>query len=505
MTDHVSVMSYGATGDGSTNDTAAFASALATGKPVFVPKTTAAYMIADLDIPANSIILGAGDKSLIRPHSSVTSFVFDLGSNDDILISGLAFDVDKTSHSGVMVIHGEDCTRVTVRDCVLEEAGEIGIHLVRSTDCTIDKVTVKEYVSHGILFGTTSSYVNTNCRVLDCVVETAESSAHGIMIQAGRRCLVQGNSATGGGCFGIHFEGCEHSTIIGNTTANTYREGISLLESKFCAVADNRCYWDGEEGVDFGISMWGETAPCSYNVISGNTVVNSSMSGIAIAGTEEATSLNHVTGNTIINCNRAEDAEGAGVLVYGDASFYNFVSDNQIFDDAANLRFGVNDGTAGGAPTGTVMRNNQAIGNYSSFAIVNPAATAITALNYQGLRAYTPASVAPGTGAFGSAPTVVAKYYEVDRLVFLTVSITVASNGTGATDVRIDLPHAAASYSGADVSWVLAGRTEATSGAMLLGVIADGATSMRIFRYDNAYPVTSNGSRLVLSGFYERA
>jgi parallel beta-helix repeat protein len=504
MTDFVNVLDYGAVGDGTSNDTSAFAAALAADKPVFVPRTAASYLIANLAIPSNATIFGEGDLSLIEPHGTSPTYVFNLGSADDIHISGLAFEVDKSVHGSTLVIRGDGCERVTVSDCRMTKAGSIGVHLVNSTDCTVEKTSIAEYASHGILFGITSTNVNTNCRVLDCTVSTAASTAHGIMVQGGRRCLVQGNSATGGGCFGIHFEGCEQSQIADNTTANTYREGISLLESKYCSISNNQCYWDGDTGVDFGISVCGEQAPCSYNSISDNTVLNSNLSGIAIAGADEQTAVNHVSNNTIINCNREDLGNGAGVIVYGDAALDNLVTDNFAFDDTGKMRYGVlDDGDP--SPYGTVIRNNRAFGSGSFIAPVGRADGSLAALNDQGFRAWANPNARSGTGSISQLGDVFVRFYEIERLVFIEVSVTVDTNGTGATDVRVDLPFPAATYASSNVSWVLAGRTEVTAGGMLQGVISDGGTYMRIFRYDNAYPVVANGTRLVLSGFYERA
>jgi hypothetical protein len=55
------VLDYGAVGDGTTDDTAAFNAAIATGKKVYVPKTTNGYVVNNVGVVTNMVI--EGEKS----------------------------------------------------------------------------------------------------------------------------------------------------------------------------------------------------------------------------------------------------------------------------------------------------------------------------------------------------------------------------------------------------------------------------------------------------------
>ncbi len=107
-------------------------------------------------------------------------------------------------------------------------------------------------------------------------------------------------------------------------------------------------------------------------------------------------------------------------------------------------------------------------------------------------------TVTSGTGSITTLGAVVAQYRQVGMMVFISLNITITTNGTGATDVRATLPFASASMA------VMAGRENAVTGDMIQGIIAAGGGLMRMFTYNNAYPGGS-GYNLHISGWYERS
>lgn len=56
----VSVLDFGAVGDGTTNDTTAFSNAVATGKPVFVPQASSFYSLTSLTAAQQKMLFGPG-------------------------------------------------------------------------------------------------------------------------------------------------------------------------------------------------------------------------------------------------------------------------------------------------------------------------------------------------------------------------------------------------------------------------------------------------------------
>lgn len=108
---------------------------------------------------------------------------------------------------------------------------------------------------------------------------------------------------------------------------------------------------------------------------------------------------------------------------------------------------------------------------------------------------YTP-TVTSGTGALTTV-SATGRYKTIGKTVFIAVTVTITTNGTGATNIRATLPNTAASG-----TYVLSGRENAISGKMLQGLILPSVTVITLFNYDNTYP-GANGASIVLSGVYE--
>jgi hypothetical protein len=89
--DTVSVSSFGAVGNGTTNDSAAFQAAINSGAPVFVPYTASGFALEDtITLPAGSSITGDSFSNIIS-RVDTSEFVFEI-TGDDVDISGLRID-----------------------------------------------------------------------------------------------------------------------------------------------------------------------------------------------------------------------------------------------------------------------------------------------------------------------------------------------------------------------------------------------------------------------------
>jgi hypothetical protein len=102
----VSVLDYGAKGDGTTDDTAAFVAALAVGRPVYLPQPSVAYIVGDCAVPSGSQIFACGAANyssivggpVVRRKAGCTS-VFTIDGAKNIRLAGFTVDgVDQTCH-----------------------------------------------------------------------------------------------------------------------------------------------------------------------------------------------------------------------------------------------------------------------------------------------------------------------------------------------------------------------------------------------------------------------
>jgi hypothetical protein len=114
--------------------------------------------------------------------------------------------------------------------------------------------------------------------------------------------------------------------------------------------------------------------------------------------------------------------------------------------------------------------------------------------------AYTP-TVTPTSGAFTTLGAVSARYKQVGKLLYLSVSVAITTNGTAAGGVNISLPPG---FAAGSIHQMLSGRENAVTGSMLQGIVTATTSTVVVFNYNNSYP-GGNGTVLVLGGVIEVA
>jgi len=105
-------------------------------------------------------------------------------------------------------------------------------------------------------------------------------------------------------------------------------------------------------------------------------------------------------------------------------------------------------------------------------------------------------TVTSQTGTITTVGTVVARYAQAGKNVYFSLSITITTNGTGATAVLASLPLTP------KAATIVSGRETAIGGKALTGTLTGGSANMQILNYDNSYP-GGNSYVLVLGGVYE--
>lgn len=494
LRDTVSVKDFGAVGDGTTDDTAAFEAALAAARMVFVPGTTASYRVDNVSVPTGRTLYGEGVASKLTPFTVGAAYVLDLdASGSDVTIRDLWVDAPKATYPGKILVVASSPTRLRIEGCKIS-GGAGPVFLVSAVDCVVERCSVSGFVNSGITISATS----LRNKVLNCTIDATGSTLNGILFGGNTGTVISGNTVKSSGVFGIFGDSSTSCIVSGNTVTETIREGINLNSCKNCTITGNTVHFlsSGSVSTDFGISLWGSGGTSLNNSITGNTVVNSFLSGIALAGDEGLQAYNIVSGNTIENCGRSNLADTAGVVVYGSSALDNLVCGNLIFDDAGVLKYGVFDDPVVGAPAGTIIRGNKVEG--AATADVSRSATSVEAMNGRALRTWTP-TITAASGTITTLGTVAGHYYEVEKMVFFTLSIAITTNGTGTGDVRASLPFTASA-----VPAIQAGRETMANGRQLSGFVDASSTIVRIAQYDNSYP-GADGVVLRLSGWYERA
>ena len=309
----LSVLDYGAVGDGVTNDTTAVQTAVnaaaAAGLPLYFP--AGIYKLSDwVVIPTGSRLYGS-DATILSGGGAgfqLSTFTTGYGGAHDILLEGLTFDCENTLTSAILLMHNKDIRivgchftnmpdghfielnssqNVSIEDCsfigngwtayqyeainidVATQAGYPSgtaeswdgttcdnIHIAR---CTFQNVEAAAGNHGSVVFNGTALY-STNIYISDCVIDTAYN---GIQLHATRGALVANCIMNNISNFGIMFANVSSGSMTGNyfATPTTSTSRGYRLESD---------------------TVSGTTYSCSKIRIQNNTCVGLAQYGIGI-------------------------------------------------------------------------------------------------------------------------------------------------------------------------------------------------------------------------------
>ena len=359
--DYVSVKDFGATGDGSTDDSTAVQAALSSGAlSVYFPKGT--YILGTTcTIPSSVRVCGSGWGSIIKAKSTLASTTLGsatvyvlltnstpTGGNSKILIEDLAFDMTNKDVAGAHCVHLRNCTNSHVRRCSTQY-GDDGVAMTLANGCTISHCDGREHANAAFdMWETTidSAIINNNIYGSS----GGRGQLYGILVTGltildvaatSSRVKVQGNTIYGvqgpgiwiqGGVVGAQTGAVTYCNVTGNIIGNMISNaGIRLSEGTGHVVANNiiASTWQG------GIQIQGEAsagaAGAAQNcIIKGNYLtgingstnggidaifIGNSGNGTLVEGNTVITGLHKYAlsfGSTTSGCKQANNILGAG-------------------------------------------------------------------------------------------------------------------------------------------------------------------------------------------------
>lgn len=309
----------GAKTDGS-NAATAINAALAASSTSVVYLPPGIYTItSSINLVSNKRITGAGRNSVLLVGSTVATAAL-LGSSASAVADVRLdfFKIDMAWAAGRTAIHAIQITngaRPSMDHLQILNSGGAGILLqglnagggtpdAKVTNCTIDGTGLADLT---IGFGIQVKDNSPRAIIADNKLRNIKGGM-GIGMNGSvgtgfpTQCVIANNSGTmAPSTTGFEFigitAGCNHNSITGNTTDQTYDNGISISGN--------------------------------YNAVTGNVVTNCWNHGIGVAG-----SGNTIVGNTIRNVGRENSSQYGGVSI--DAGAWNTVANNFIFDDNAD-------------------------------------------------------------------------------------------------------------------------------------------------------------------------
>jgi parallel beta-helix repeat protein len=332
----VNVLSFGATGDGVTNDTAAIQAALdaAGSSAVYLPRGT--YRVSGVTLSSGQTLQGDGKgQTVLLANVSDTDGISAVGSSGTHLTNVIIRDLTVqgySSGSNQSCISLDYVDGATIHDVELMSARINGLDIFRSTNVRVDRVDVHDVETFGILCYESIGVTVSNSYVYD-------------LDEAGR------------GHLGLQFKNCVACKAVGNRFSNiegygfyTWTDGLGTDCANITAIGNT---FSGIAGTAGG----GEFARLSVyihttnNVVIAGNHVYDSWGGVAVESSSDVV----VSGNRIVG----PDDGGSGVSLYqvNRAS----IADNVI----SGLPTGV--AITGGSDTVTASGNIVTDGVYSSY------------------------------------------------------------------------------------------------------------------------------------------
>lgn len=314
LEDSVSVESFGAKGDGVTDDTAAITAALASGRPLrFGPNT---YLLSGQWTPsvASTVLLGTPGQTVIRRGAQSSGGAWISIASASFYASGILFDANAAiTTDGWAVLVTPTCTKAVFETCAFTGAGgpTMGCGLtVQASDPEAVQYEIRDCEAYG-------------------------NAVHGIWVQAVMGVAITGTRAHDNGSYGIVID---------------YTDPTFAQKLRLCLVANCRA-WNNQRGISIGNfnqsntipPVWGNANPDALAILVANNICHdNTYYGIAVAGQALA-----VTGNMLVD----NGANGAGLLAN---TAYSLISGNTIVWLTGAAPYGID---AGGAIHGDIVGN----------------------------------------------------------------------------------------------------------------------------------------------------
>ena len=314
-TNIVSLREFGGVGDGATDDSAAFRTALlyaTNGATIIIDGVFGITNVAvDIINKTNLTIQGIGEGSGFISLDDVTTG-YQSGAViaqlcDNLVINNIQFDGAGNDVIGIVY---SNCVNSTISKCeIFDTGGLAAVFDVRGLDNTYDRNHIHDTVSNG-----------ESCRGLYIGNVNTGHESIGAMISHN---LIQDTAATGiGGTL-------QDGDIVGNRVFNTAGSGIAMGSSENSVYRDVNIVGNKLMGNAFQGIQWDQVDDqiISGIGITGNTIWSNDGSGIYIYGSEHTT----IVGNEIFDNNTDATGTDRGIALFGYNKHTKIIG-NDIYD-----------------------------------------------------------------------------------------------------------------------------------------------------------------------------
>ena len=254
LADARSIESFGAVGDGVTDDTNAFIAAIASGRPIRLDGRT--YVVnGPLNVIGTISVIGVAAVSIIRRTRLVSSSNWISIASPSFQAMGVIFDAGEVAGADLAAVTiTSSCTSATFVDCGFVNAigatqgnglsitGQVG-SAYRLSSCIFENNGL-----HGVWATGTGDFVAEGCL-------TTGNDNCGIRIEPGVACTIRDNTSIG--------------NEIGVSVGAWSMGAAPRPAGPFCCIARNACLNNGS----WGIAVAATGALLIDNIVSGNGTV----------------------------------------------------------------------------------------------------------------------------------------------------------------------------------------------------------------------------------------
>ena len=342
---------YGAVGDGVADDTAAIASAIASGRTVVVPpgKTFKVSQIA-ASSRSDLTLVGYG-ASIVGTNNDGAIVYITGGSRISVLGLRIAHAAAAVRTNGGFGLFVESSSDVNIRDCTISATASAGIYVDSVTRATIQACSITSTLADGIHITDTSTQITVAGN------RTSTTGDDGIAV-------VSYQSDTGS---------CQDITITGNSVFQSKSRGISVVGGANVTISGNTIRSTKYGGVYIAYESSFSTRGVSSVTVAGNTIEAANtydtpsftMGSIMLSASSGAFPVQKITivGNTVVG--------GGHRMVDVDGNAGNPILDLAI---VGNHLIGANTAGAGievARATGVRIAGNSIAKSYGSGVYIN--------------------------------------------------------------------------------------------------------------------------------------
>jgi len=263
----INVLDFGATGDGTTNDTTAVQAAInaSGGKPV-VFNAGKTFLCTALTVTSNTHLIINGT---LKSHASIGSNPLISGSTvSNVIIEGSGIvdgnksNVGSVNSTGIYLATATNCRvqDITIQNCYLQNDPGIdgaGLWIEGGSDNCAINVTSDNHRGNGFVFGNNTDSYTQNCRASNNTVGSGIAHTRGV------RAKSINDFADSNGYSNITIN-CEESQILYPTSRGSGYAGINI----------------GHDS---------ETSDASRTVLIGGVSENNDYEGVSISGSDDVT------------------------------------------------------------------------------------------------------------------------------------------------------------------------------------------------------------------------